>query len=114
MQTQVEIPYQKNYDFGIGVDLATGSPMGKVVNGEITAVDGSAGATTSFEISRIQSTEDLERTLGISVEASGGCGCFSASGRFDFAKRSKIQTSSLFMAINAKVSLLTDRSTILL
>jgi hypothetical protein len=105
MQTQVEIPYQKNYDFGVGVDLATGSPMGKVVNGEITAVDGSAGATTSFEISRIQSTEDLERTLGISVEASGGCGCFSASGRFDFAKRSKIQTSSLFMAINAKVEL---------
>ncbi len=104
-QTQVIVPYVENYDYGIGVDLATGSPMGKVVDGEVTGVTNAGGATVFYDISRIHTTEELETALGINVEASGGCGCFSASGRFDFAKNSKIQTSSLFMAITANVTL---------
>lgn len=104
-QTQVKVPYVENYDYGVGVDLATGSPMGKVVDGTVTGVTDAGGATVLYDISRIHTTEDLETALGINVEASGGCGCFGASGRFDFAKRSKIQSSSLFMAITAQVVL---------
>src|SRR5688572_32992833 len=97
-QTQVEVPYKKNYDFGVGVDLATGSPMGKVVDGVVSGVTGAIGATTFYDISRIHTTTDLESALGINVEASGGCGCFSASGGFDFAKKSKSHTGALVMA----------------
>lgn len=104
-QTQVQVPYTKNYDFGIGVDLATGSPMGKVVDGVVSGVSNAGGATTSFKISRIHTTSDLESTLGLDVKASGGSGCFAASGRMDFVQNSKIQTSSLFMAITATVEL---------
>jgi hypothetical protein len=104
-QIQVKVPYTENYDYGVGVDLATGSPMGKVVVGEPSGVAGAGGATASFDISRIHSTSDLESKLGIHVEASGGCGCFGASARFDFAKTSKIQTSSLFMAITSTIVL---------
>ena len=104
-QVQVTVPYVEGYDFGVGADLATGSPMGKVVVGEASGVSDSAGAKTRFEISRMNSTSDLERCLGISVEASGGSGCFSASGRMDYVKSTKIQTSSLFMAITCTVAL---------
>lgn len=104
-QTQIEVPYKKNYDFGIGVDLATGSPMGKVVDGIVSGVTNAGGATTSFRISRIHTTSDLEETLGLDVKASGGSGCFSASGRMNFVQSSKIHTSSLFLAITATVEL---------
>lgn len=104
-QVQVEVPYRKNYDFGIGVDLATGSPMGKVVDGAVSGVTNAGGATTSFRISRIHTTSDLEKTLGLDVKASGGSGCFSASGRMNFVQNSKIHTSSLFLAITATVEL---------
>jgi len=90
---------------GVGADLATGSPMGKVVTGEVSGVTAAQGAKTQYTISRIHSTSELERALGISVEASGGCGCFSASARMDYAKTAKIQSSSLFMAITATVVL---------
>lgn len=104
-QTQVKVPYLENYDFGVGADFATGSPMGKVVTGEVSGVTAAQGAKTQYTISRIHSTSELERALGISVEASGGCGCFSASARMDYAKTAKIQSSSLFMAITATVVL---------
>lgn len=102
---EVTVPYRANYDFGIGVDLATGSPMGKVAQGEASGVTGAQGAKTGFQISRITSTADLEKALQISVEASGGCGCFGASARMDYAKNSKVQSSSLFMAITSHVEL---------
>jgi len=104
-QVQVEVPYINNHEFGVGVDLATGSPMGKVVEGEVSGVTAAGGATTEFRIAQINSTSELESALGIDVEASGGCGLFSASARMSYAKNSKVQTSSLFMAITAKVTL---------
>jgi hypothetical protein len=104
-QTQVTVPYQANYDFGIGVDLATGSPMGKSVDGEVSGVTDAHGATGEFRIDRLYSTSDLEKALSIDVEASGGCGCFSASARMSYAKKSKVQTTSLFMAVTARVAL---------
>ena len=102
---QVIVPYSPSYNFGVGADLATGGPRGKVVDGSATAVAGAAGSTTTFQVRRIQSTEELEESLGIHVEASGGCGCFSASASFDYAKKSKVQSSSLFMLITAQVDL---------
>jgi hypothetical protein len=79
-QVQVKVPYTENYDFGVGVDLATGSPMGKVVSGDVSGVTGAGGAVTTFEVLRIHTTSELETALGINVEASGASGCFSASG----------------------------------
>lgn len=104
---QVTVPYINGYDFGIGADLATGSPMGKVVSAPASPVDQAGGATVNFRVQRIQSTEELEQALGIDAEASYGCAAFGAgaSARFSFAKKSKIQSSSLFMSVTAEVEL---------
>lgn len=104
---QVTVPWVRGYNAGVGADLASGSPMGKVVAGEATPVTGAGGSVVDFQVQRIQSTEDLESALGIDVEASYGCAAFGAgvSARFSFAKDSKIQSSSLFMSITVQVEL---------
>jgi hypothetical protein len=104
---QVTVPYRPGYNFGVSADLATGSPMGKVVEGESKKVQGAAGATVTFTVKRIQTTEELEEALGIDAEASYGCAAFGGgvSARFSFAKTSRIQTTSLFMIVTAQVEL---------
>jgi hypothetical protein len=67
---------------------------------------GALGDVTNFTITRIHDTSELESHLGISAEASYGCGAFGGvSARFEFAKDRKIQSSSLFLAITATVEL---------
>ena len=102
---QVETAYQHGYDFGIGVDAPTGSPMGKVVKGVADSVEHAVGGFSQFEITRITSMADLEQSLGIDANVSYGVGLFSASARFNFAKDTKVQTESLFMAVTATVTL---------
>jgi hypothetical protein len=106
---QVQVPHQASLDFGIGVDSNTTSPMNKVVQGEISGVIGADAAKAGFNISRIQTTHELETALKIDVSASYGSVAFGAgvADRFSFATESKIQSSSLFMAITATVSLAT-------
>jgi hypothetical protein len=106
---QVQVPHQAGLDFGIGVDSNTTSPMNKVVEGEITGVIGADAAKAGFDISRIQTTHELETALEIDVSAGFGSVAFGAgvADRFSFAKSAKIQNSSLFMRIKAKVVLAT-------
>jgi hypothetical protein len=107
--TQIQVPHQASLDFGIGVDSNTTSPMNKVVQGEISGVIGADAAKAGFNISQIQTTRELETALKIDVSASYGSVAFGAgvADRFSFATSSKIQNSSLFMAITATVDLAT-------
>ncbi|MEW9516107.1 hypothetical protein [Streptomyces tubercidicus] len=107
MVGQISVPMVKGYDFGVGADLSSGSPMARAIDGERSGVEGAHGTTVSFELRRTQTTAELEETLGINVEASLGCAAFGSgmSARFSFAKSSKIQSSSLFMALVARVGL---------
>jgi hypothetical protein len=104
---QVQVPWIRGLDIGVGADLASGSPMNLAVEPEASDVDQAGGALTDFRLRRIRETEDLERALGIDVEASYGCASFGAgvSARFSFAKETRIHSSSLFMAITSLVEL---------
>jgi hypothetical protein len=104
--SEVTVPFERSFDFGIGLDSTNASPMGKAVQGEVTGVSKAGGATVGFEITRIRSTHELEEKLGVDVKASYSAGPFAnVSGRFSFAQSSKIQTSSLFMAITSNILL---------
>ncbi|NOK12289.1 hypothetical protein [Corallococcus exercitus] len=104
---QVTVPWIRGYDFGVGADLASGSPMGMAVAGAATPVENAQGGAVDIQVQRIHSTEELEHALGIDAEASYGCASFGAGigGRFSFAKNSKIQVSSLFMSITVQLEL---------
>jgi hypothetical protein len=96
----IDTPWREDYDFGVGVNPAGGASMELVV--QHTPRDPVApGGSLSFNVARIQTTSDLQDKLKISVEASGGCGLFGASARFDFARDCKVHNESLFMSVSA-------------
>ena len=63
-ETQSPKASSNRHAIGVGADLASGSPMGKVVDGEITGVTDAGGAVVDFQVQRIFATSELE-TLGI-------------------------------------------------
>jgi hypothetical protein len=104
---QVTVPIRDGYNFGVGVDFITGATMSKVVDGEPGGVLRAPGSTVQFTVQRITTTNDLETALSVDVDGSYGAPSFGAgiSARFAFAQQSKIQSSSLFMAVAATVQL---------
>jgi hypothetical protein len=67
---QATVPFQLGYDFGVGVDLVSGSPMAKVVDDQHASPGQADGATVDFTIDRVRTTSDLEKSLGIDVDMS--------------------------------------------
>jgi hypothetical protein len=107
-QMQLDVPVRDGYNFGVGADLLSGAVMNKPVNSDVVnSIDHAEGATANVIVQRIQTTHELEQALGISAEASYGSPSFGASisGRFNFAKSAKVQSSSLFMTVTATVKL---------
>lgn len=96
----VEVPYQIGHAFGMGVKSATGGRRGLGVVGAVSQIAGASGGSGGFEMTRIQTTSDLEDHVGISADASGGVGLFSASDRFNFVKDCKIQTTSIAILLH--------------
>jgi len=104
---QVTVPFIDSYNYGVGADLATGSPKNVPVMGAIESVPDASGSVSGYKITRISTTEELESQLDIDAEASYGSATFGAgvSARFKFAKKCKIQSSSLFLAVTANIKL---------
>jgi hypothetical protein len=74
---QVKLPYSEGYDYGIGVNFATGGPKNKAISGFISPVEGAAGAIVRFLIKRVQTTNEMEQTLDIAATADYGVSAFS-------------------------------------
>ena len=104
---QVQLPYTRGYDYGIGVNLSTGGPKNLAVTGAVTGVEGNPGASYGFEVTRIRSTSEIEQALGVSANANYGFASFGAGAeaRFNFAKRARVQNSSLVMLVTAYVEM---------
>jgi hypothetical protein len=92
---EIQTIYRKGYDIGVGAAMASGSPKSLAVVGEITHVHNAPGTGGVYTFNEIKSTEDLESKLGISAEAGGGVGLFSASARFDFSRQCAVQNTSI-------------------
>lgn len=95
-----DLPYRKGYEYGVGVIAGTGFRAGMGVTGAISGVQGSEGGSEHLTITQIETTEDLESSLGISAEATGGCGLFEANARFDFAKNCEIHSRALTLVVS--------------
>jgi hypothetical protein len=102
---QIKVPHARGYDFGIGVDRLAGAAMNQVVKPTPSSTMSSSGAIQSFQVSRLYSTRDLQKKLGIDIDASYGCAMFGAgaSARFGYMQDSSVHSSSLFMSVTATV-----------
>jgi hypothetical protein len=101
---QERLLFQDGFDIGIGVALATGSPMALGASGELTPPQIGTGGSGTFTFRRIESTEDLSTELGIGADVTAGIGLFSGSASFDFSKKCRIQSSSLSVLVSAEES----------
>ena len=99
--SEIVLPHVDTYGFGIGIDRLSGTAKNLAVKPNAGSPDYALGGQQSFEVSRVTSTHDLQRALGIDVNASYGCASFGAgvSARFSFAEDSQIHSSSLFMTV---------------
>jgi hypothetical protein len=103
----INVPHIRGYDFGVGVDRLSGTPMNQVVDAAASTPLPGQGGVQSFEVSRVYTTRDLQEKLGIDIEASYGCASFGAgaSARFSYMKDSHVHSSALFMTVTATVHL---------
>jgi hypothetical protein len=104
----LELPDRSGFEFGMGVAATSGSPKNLAVEGEITGVQFASGVSSQgFNVTRLNSSRDLQQKLGIDVSASYGVGSFGAgiSARIGFTQESQVQQSSLFMSVVCNIKL---------
>ncbi|WP_367325630.1 hypothetical protein [Streptomyces sp. HUAS ZL42] len=102
-QQQLDVPHKAAYNFGVGVDVLSGTVMNLAVTPTTTTVIEATGADHFFKVARVTTTEDLQTKLGIGVDASYGAFGAGVSGRFAFTQQASVHSASLFMTITATV-----------
>jgi hypothetical protein len=92
------LPYAEGMNYGVGVNLLNGKIPGKAVDpGEEKGPSGALGQTVKYNITLINSFEELYSSIGIAVEANGQFGLFNASGKFKYANESKFNSQGTFL-----------------
>ncbi len=104
MFQSVDVPWTQGMNFGMGVNLLNGQIAGKAVDpGPVTTTVSAAGQTVTYQLKIVTSLEEIYNSLGISVEASGHYGLFSASGKVKYANEAKFNTQSTFLVAHCFV-----------
>jgi hypothetical protein len=105
MAQQMSVPHLDGYDFGVGLDSLSGTLMNLAVTPTVGPPAGAGGSDHFFQVARVSTTHDLQRSLGIDASASYGTFGANVSGRFNFAQEVSVHSASLFMTITATVRL---------
>ena len=102
------VPHRNGLDFGVGFEAGSQQLRQSAVIGEATGpLHGGGVSAQKFDVSRVSSSHELATKLKIDVQASYGAGAFGAgvSGRFGYMEESKVQASSVFMAVTCSLML---------
>ena len=104
MFQSINMPFADGMNFGMGVNLLNGQIAGKGVDpGAIISIEKAKGQEVSFNLVQIDSLEELYSSIGISVEASGHYGLFSAEGKFGYSNEVKFNSQSTFLLARCTV-----------
>jgi hypothetical protein len=99
----VVLPYLDGMDFGKGFDVLTGARLGTAVDpGQITRP--THGQIVDFQLTRVDSQEDVFKAIGIDVAASGHYSFFSAEATFKFANELKMSRQSTHLLTRITVT----------
>jgi hypothetical protein len=100
----ITVPYIDGQDYGVGIDTASGEGRNVAAIGEVTEIPGAGGGIADFQMTQVTSVSQMSQALGISASIGGGVGLFSASARFNFAKESLVNDSSVFVLVSVNVT----------
>lgn len=99
-----ELRWREGYDFGVGVDLSTGRPLGDPVKRQnIVEQTDASGQSAVYSVTLVEDRAALEESLDVGVKASFRYGLFKASAGFELAQSSKISTYSVNLLITATI-----------
>lgn len=98
------MPWFEGMNYGSGVNLLNGNIAGRAVDaGPISGPTGAVGQTVIYSLLKVTSFEALYDSIGISVDASGQYGLFSADGKFKYAKQSQFNSQATFLVASCEV-----------
>ena len=82
----------------MGVNTLTGDVAGNAVDeGALSIPTNATGQSVTYNVTLINSYEELNKSIGISVEASGHYGLFSGEGKFQYSNEVKFNSQSTFL-----------------
>lgn len=97
MSTEM-LDYNQGFDFGVGVDESTGTPMGIAIKpGDVQPVTQAGGQNVSYNYSMIESVEDFYDALDVDVKANARYMFGSASAKFQFSQSLHVNTQSIYV-----------------
>lgn len=96
------------YQLGQGFNSATNEVMGNVIkynndSSELVTVNDSKGQTTTYDMQRISTLEDLYKFMSLDVTASLGYGAFSGSGRLQILESHTYNSFTDYLAIKIHI-----------
>src|SRR5690349_20563817 len=95
-----------NMFIGDGIDALSGEVRSSVVTAtEFEDITGQGGAAQEvlFQLERVQSFEELQESLGLSIDASASFGLFGGSEKFRLQEESRFNRFSLHMKVHVRV-----------
>lgn len=98
------IPYADDMDLGRGYNVLAGDALpSTAVLGSLTSVIEAGGQRVESEIRRVDSSEQLNRAMGVSVEAGGSYSGFSANAKVEYSESSSINSYSTYLLVKVLV-----------
>lgn len=96
------MPFRGSGTLGRGVNTLTGEFVGKALN-VIDKEEAVSGGEATYEFQITETHDLLMKSLGLSAEASGRYGLFSAEGKFGLAEKSNFNATSTFVVASCRV-----------
>jgi|GEM_PF-3432123 hypothetical protein len=96
------MPFRGSATLGRGVNILTGEIVGKALTVKNTE-SATTGQEATYDIQIVETHESLMESLGLSMEASGRYGMFSAEGKFSLSEKSKFNAQSTFVVASCRV-----------
>jgi hypothetical protein len=96
------MPFRGSATLGRGVNTLTGEFVGKALN-VISRESAVSGGEARYQFDLVETHDSLMQSLGLSVEASGRYGLFSAEGKFAMSEQSRFNASSTFVVASCQV-----------
>lgn len=96
------MPFRGSGTLGRGVNTLTGEFVGKALN-VIDKEEAVSGGEATYEFQITETHDSLMKSLGLSAEASGRYGLFSAEGKFGLAEKSNFNATSTFVVASCRV-----------
>jgi hypothetical protein len=98
----IRMPFRGSATLGRGVNTLTGEFIGKALN-VISKEQATTGQEATYDVQIAETHDSLIESLGLSMEASGRYGLFSAEGKFGLSEKARFNAQSTFVVASCRV-----------